>query len=213
MIIRVIVYITSLCYFTLLSCKENTEHKSASFATEDKRTDTLEVIYYQNKKIKELFLSQYEDEKNVRLFFSENGKIEEKVTNFNRYPEEHYEYNQNGKLIHQWRQGDIGGCIAIMDREVFWDDKENITKEIIHKSIGNSCSDKILLHEIKAYFPGTKKVRSLSNTHESYEGSAECPCGIWKEYDKDQRVINQTKYVDCSDTNTFCEDGDIHDVN
>ncbi|SER02355.1 hypothetical protein [Epilithonimonas lactis] len=209
---RVICYI-SLCFFMLLSCKKSTDDKSSYFSKEDKRADTLEVIYHHNKKIKELFLSQYENEKNVRLFFSENGKIEKKVLNFNSYPEDHYEYNQNGKLIHQWRQGNIGGCIAIIDREIFWDGKENITKEIIHKSIGNRCSEKILLQEIKEYFPGTKKVRSLSNTHESYEGSAECPCGIWKEYDKDQRVIGQTKYVDCSDTNTFCEDGNIDNEN
>lgn len=208
---RVTICIISVCFFALLSCKKSTDSKPSSISKENKKIDTLEIIYYQNKKVKEVFLSQYENEKNVRLFFSGNGKIEMKVSNFNSYPQDHYEYNQEGKLIHQWRQGDIGGCIAIIDREVFWDDKENISKEIIHKSIGNSCSEKVLLHEIKEYFPGTKKLRYLSNTHESYEGSDECPCGIWKEYDKDQKVIYQNKYVDCSDTNIFCDDKNIHD--
>lgn len=208
MINRVTICIISVCLFARLSCKKSTDSKSSFISKENKKIDTLEVIYYQNKKIKEVLLSEYENEKNVRLFFSEKGIIEQKVSNFSSYPQDHYEYNLEGKLIHQWRQGNIGGCIAIMDREVFWDDKENISKEIIHKSIGNSCSEKILLHEIKEYFPGTKKLRYLSNIHESYEGSDECPCGIWKEYDKDQKVINQNKYVDCTDTNIFCENED-----
>lgn len=205
---RITICIISSCFFTLLSCKKSTDPKSSSISKEDKKIDTLEVIYYQNKKVKELFLSEYENEKDVRFFFSENGKIEMKVSNFNSYPQDHYEYNQKGKLIHQWRQGDIGGCIAIIGREIFWDDKENISKDIIHKSIGNRCSEKILIHENKTYFLGTKKIRQISSTQESYEGSNECPCGIWKEYDLDQKVILQNKYLDCGNSSITCEDAE-----
>lgn len=76
MINRIIICIISLCFFSLFSCKKNTDYKSSSISKENKKIDTLEVIYYQDKKVKELFLSEYENEKNVKLFFYENGKLE-----------------------------------------------------------------------------------------------------------------------------------------
>lgn len=209
MINRIIICIISLCFFSLFSCKKNTDYKSSSISKENKKIDTLEVIYYQDKKVKELFLSEYENEKNVKLFFYENGKLERKVLNFNSYPQNNYEYNQNGKLIHHWKEGDIGGCIATIGREVFWDDKGNISKEVVHTNSGESCSEKILIHEIKEYFSGTKKIKSIKNTRESYEGSNECPCGFWKEYDENEKIISQNTFTECSNTNISCEDDDI----
>ena len=66
-----------------------------------------------------------------------------------------------------------------------------MTTQIIHSNFGKSCSEKILIREIKEFFENSKKIKSLYYTRESYEGSEECPCGLRKEFDKDGKLMSE----------------------
>jgi|GEM_PF-6980598 len=55
------------------------------------KSDTLNITYYENKKIKELELSEYKGDKNVKLYFLENGRLKQKTINFDSYPTINYE--------------------------------------------------------------------------------------------------------------------------
>ena len=183
-----------LLALVVISCKKGNDTSSHLLRTQT--SDTLEISRYGNKKVKEISLSEYGNDKDVKLQYSETGDLIEKTTNFNSHPQHHYEY-KNNKLTHQWMEGDIGGCIAITGKESFWDDKGNLTKEISHTSTGQRCSEKVLIHETREYFEGTRKLKSIQYTHESYEGSDEVPCGDWKEYDQTGKLIRQKIFMDC----------------
>ncbi|MDR2238210.1 MAG: hypothetical protein LBE92_18960 [Chryseobacterium sp.] len=196
----------SLVILILLSCKKNTKASSISKENVSDSVDTLQISYYPNKKVKELLLSEHENHKNVQLYYSETGSLTGKTTNFNHYPQNHYEY-ENNRLVHQWTEGNIGGCIAITGKEFFWNAKGSLIKETLHTQYGNSCSEKILIHEIKEFFENTKTIKSIQYTHESYEGSAECPCGIWKNLDPAGKIISQQEFPECKN-NVNCEEAE-----
>lgn len=186
------------CIFIFLSCKKNTNAQDLSTKKELKN-DTIEINYYSNKKIKDVLLSEYKGEKNVKLFFSQNGLLISKTTNFNQYPQINSEYNNKGKVIHQWTEGEIGGCIGLKDKEYFWNNQGALIKEILHKNTNASCSEKILIRNEKEYYENSKTIKTIKNFHESYEGSEDCPCGEWSSYDKNGKLINQKKYKSCED--------------
>ena len=193
----------SVLIFTLFSCKKNFEKEENSSDKITIKNDTLNITYHENKKIKEIELSEYNADKNVKLYFLENGRLSQKTTNFNSYPTTNYEYNKNERLIHEWKEDNIGGCIAISDKEFFWDDSGNLTKKITHSSFGESCSEKILIKEIKEFYNKSKRLKTLSFMRESYEGSEECPCGFRKDFDKNGQLISQKEFKEC--TSTFIE--------
>lgn len=195
----------------LLSCKKNSQTSSISNKDGSTSVDTLDISYYPNKKIKDILLSEYQKDKNVKLFYSESGALLKKTTNFNNYPQKNYEY-ENNQLVHEWMEGDIGGCIAITEKESFWNKKGTLIKEIHHTQHGNSCSEKILIHENKEFFENTKKIKSIKYTHESYEGSAECPCGIWKEFDQTGKIIAQQEFSDCKNNSLTCEETENQNI-
>lgn len=187
-----------VCIFIFLSCKKNTNAQDFS-AKKELRNDTLKVNYYSNKKIKDVLLSEYKGEKNVKLFFSQNGVLTSKTTNFNEYPQINSEYNGNGKVIHQWTEGDIGGCIGVKGKEFFWDNQGILIKEIIHESTNASCSEKIIIRKEKEYYNNSKTIKTIKNFHESYEGSEDCPCGEWLNYNKNGNLIGKKIYTSCEE--------------
>lgn len=192
--------------FALFSCKKNFVKEENSSDKITIKGDTLNITYHENQKIKELELSEYEGKKNVKLSFLENGRLKQKTINFNSYPTINYEYDESEKLVHEWKEDDIGGCIAISGDEFFWNKEGYIIKEINHNNFGKSCSEKILVRQIKEFFENSKKIKSLYYTRESYEGSEECPCGLRKEFDKSGKVINQKEFIKCNSATTECDE-------
>lgn len=186
-----------------VSCSKTLDNVQTSVNSHKNDADTLNISYSENKKVREIELSEYESEKNVKLYFSESGRLKQKTVNFKSYPAVNYEYDDNEKLVHEWIENNIGGCIAISGRELFWNHNGNITKEIKHSSFGNRCSEKILIKETKEFFERSKKLKSIYYTRESYEGSEECPCGVRKEFDINGKLINQNQYSNC--TSIFIE--------
>lgn len=191
--------------FTLFSCKKNFAKEEGSSDKMTIKSDTLNITYYENKKIKELELSEYKGDKNVKLYFLENGRLKQKTINFDNYPTINYEYDESEKLVHEWKEDDIGGCIAISGNEFFWNKAGNMTTQFIHSNFGKSCSEKILIREIKEFFENSKKIKSLYYTRESYEGSEECPCGLRKEFNKDGKLMSEKKWMDCDGYDFECE--------
>lgn len=182
--------------FIFFSCKKNATTPNI-FTNEIVKTDTLQVNYYANKKIKDILLAEYDGEKNVKLYFSESGTLTSKTTNFNIYPQINTDYNDKGNIIHQWIEGDIGGCIGIKDKELFWNNNGNLIKEITHNSTNSSCSEKVLYRSEKEYYENSKIIKSIKNFHESYEGSEECPCGDWITYDNRGKQLDKKSYSSC----------------
>lgn len=164
-----------------------------------KENDTLNIIYFENKEIKEVDLKEYEGEKNVRLYFSKEGYLKQKTVNFDSYPQTNYEFNKNKIITHKWFEADIGGCVAISGKELFMDEKGSVLKEIVHTNYGNSCSEKVLVNEIIEYFANSKTIKTIYYTRESYEGGEESPCGNRKEFDLDGKLINQQELKDCQE--------------
>lgn len=189
-----------------VSCSKRLNNDQTSVNSHKNDADTLNISYYENKKVREIELSEYESEKNVKLYFSESGRLKQKTVNFKSYPTVNYEYDENEKLVHEWREDDIGGCIAISGNEFFWNKNGNIFKEIIHSNLGNSCSEKILIREIKEFFENSKKIKTHYYTRESYEGSEECPCGLQKEFDKNGNITNKKEFIECNSINTECDE-------
>lgn len=211
---KFVLYITFLCAFALFSCQKSTLKVEPSNI--EKKKDTINVIYFDNKKIKEVDLMEYEGEKNVKLYFSEEGYLKKKTVNFDSYPKTNYEYNNSKIILHKWIEADIGGCVAISGKEFFMDEKGFVVKEIVHTSYGNSCSEKILINEIKEFFIKSKSIKTISFTRESYEGSEECPCGIWKEFNADGSLKNEEMFKDCESDNSECDQdslGDLSSIN
>lgn len=194
-----------MIFLLLFSCEKKVS-KTSTNNNSGRKSDTLKVTYYPDKGIKEVDLSQYEGDKSVKLYFSENGSLQQKTVNYDSYPNKNYEYNDNKKVIHQYEQGDIGGCIATLGKELFWDNQGNIQKEIIHTSIGGNCSEKVLIKENKAYYQNSKQIKTHNFTRESYEGSNEYPCGISKEFDLSGKLIKQEKFANCDDLKTTGEE-------
>lgn len=162
-----------------------------------KENDTLNIIYFENKEIKEVDLKEYEGEINVRLYFSAEGYLKQKTVNFDSYPQTNYEFNKNKIITHKWVEADIGGCVATSGKEFFMDDQGFVLKEIVHTSYGNSCSEKVLVNEIIEYFEKSKTIKTIYHTRESYEGSEEYPCGNRKEFDLNGKLINQQEFENC----------------
>ncbi|MFC6268178.1 hypothetical protein [Frigoriflavimonas asaccharolytica] len=200
---KFVLYITFLCAFALLSCQKSTLKVESSNI--EKKKDTINVIYFDNKKIKEVDLMEYEGEKNVKLYFSEEGYLKKKTVNFDSYPKTNYEYNNSKIILHKWIEADIGGCVAISGKEFFMDEKGFVVKEIVHTSYGNSCSEKILINEIKEFFVKSKSIKTVYFTRESYEGSEECPCGSWKQFNEDGSLQIEQKLKNCENEISECD--------
>ena len=84
-----------------ISCKKCISTPKLAFI-EQTNIDTLEINYYSNKKTKNLLLSEFEGNKNVKLHYDEEGLLKLKTINYNNYPEINIEFNENEKKIHQW---------------------------------------------------------------------------------------------------------------
>lgn len=201
---KLYIYTTFVCAFALFSCQKSTLKAESSKINEIK-SDTLNVIYYDNKKIKEVDLKEYDGENNVKLYFSEEGYLKKKTVNFDSYPKTNYEYNKDKIILHQWIEAEIGGCVAMSGKESFMDAKGFVVKDIVHTSYGNSCSEKILVNEIIEYFEKSKSVKSIYFTRESYEGSEECPCGFRKEFNADGSLKSEQQFKDCESESSECD--------
>lgn len=132
---------TTACLLLLLlifNCQKNISVNS-SVKNPTKKTDTVKVNYYPSKILKEVDLKQFEGDKNVRLNCSETGILLQKTVHYGSYPTINYEYNANKKIIHQYEQGDIGGCIATKGKDFFWDDSGLLSRKIIHSNFGKTC--------------------------------------------------------------------------
>lgn len=180
-----------------ISCKKCISTPKLAFI-EQTNIDTLEINYYSNKKTKNLLLSEFEGNKNVKLHYDEEGLLKLKTINYNNYPEINIEFNENEKKIHQWTIDDIGGCIGIKGKEFYWNNKGAIIKEIYHYSTDTFCSEKVIYKIEKEFYENSKIVKSITNHHESYEGSEECPCGEWINYDASGKELNRKSYVPCN---------------
>lgn len=167
--------------------------------------DTIGVVRFPNQKLKQVELARFEGAKNVRLTFAEDGRLMEKIQNFDSYPRIYTEYGANKKPVHQRTDGDVGGCIATVGTEYFWDSTGVLTSEIRHSHWDEPCSMKVLVEEKREFYPGSKSLKSVRFTNESYEGSEPCACGIWKTFDKKGKLLKQKNYGSCKVVKNNCK--------
>ncbi len=192
-----------ICFF-FITCKSQERKDQNTISTSIEKSDTISIQYYNDGKIKEVLLTEYQNEKMVQLSFFQNGFIELKVINYDSYPKKYSKYSEKGNLIESWTEGDIGGCIAKIDTENFYENGK-LKKTIIHSSLGESCSEKILIAEEKEFYPDENNIKSIKYFQESYEGSDICPCGTHQDFDENGKVLKVKEYPECGSGSLNCE--------
>lgn len=189
---------------SVATAKSTSEKTPKNYTDYLEVADTLDVKYYNSGKVESVALSNYDGEKNVSLNYSENGNLQSKTVNFNEYPRVITEYDEQGKPTHQWTEGDVGGCIGITGTEYFWSGSGSVLKEITHANTNASCSEKVLIRNEKEFYENSTAVKSIKMYHQSYEGSADCPCGKWTDFNKQGGITGEREYSPC-DGSPICE--------
>lgn len=164
--------------------------------------DTINIEHYSNGDIKNLQLK-----KNNQIDYFEfypNQVISLKIFNYDNYPKEYFEYDENGLLIQNWEEGDVGGCIGKINSEYFYK-SEKLVKKIIHSSTEEPCSSKIQISEEIEFYEDEKSIKSIRFFQESYEGSELCPCNFHKEFDINGNLTKNKEFEICGKITTICE--------
>lgn len=187
----------------IAAAKSTSENIPENYTGRADATDTLDVRYYDSRKVQSVVLSNYRGEKNVSLNYLENGNLQSKTVNFDDYPRVITEYEQ-GKTTHQWTEGDVGGCTGIIGTEYFWSGSGTILKEIKHTNTKANCSEKVLIRNEKEYYENSTAVKSIKMYHQSYEGGTDCPCGKWADFNEHGIITSEREYAPC-DGLPICE--------
>lgn len=175
----------------------STAEKTPAEVPQNSEPDTLESKYFSSGKLESATFAEYHGEKNVKLTFSESGILASKIANYSGYPRTTSEYDAEGKKIHEWTDGDIGGCIGPVGKELFWAANGTVMKEINYQYSDAPCSEKVTRTTEKTFFAENGGTKSVQNYLQSYEGSEPCPCGTWTDFDNKGTIISQREYAPC----------------
>lgn len=180
-----------------LEATAETTPATTTTSPQNSEPDTLESKYFSSGKLESAAFAEYHGEKNVKLTFSESGILASKIANYSGYPRTTSEYDAEGKKIHEWTDGDIGGCIGPVGKELFWAANGTVMKEINYQYSDAPCSEKVTRTTEKTFFAENGGTKSVQNYLQSYEGSEPCPCGTWTDFDNKGTIISQREYAPC----------------
>lgn len=187
---------------TFFSCKA--QNKGYVGQSNTLINDTINIEYYSNGDIKNITLKNKNNNQIDYFEYYPNKLTSLKITNYDNFPKKYFQYDENGLLIQNWEEGDVGGCIGKINSEYFYN-SEKLIKKIIHSSTDEPCSSKILISEEIEFHEDQISIKSIKFFQESYEGSEPCPCNSQKEYDLKGNLTKNEEFEICGKTISNCE--------